>query len=601
MQKFCSVAGWRIAMFATFISLSSAQSQPGKALPAKAMSNTAPWWKHAVIYEVYPRSFADSDGDGLGDLNGITQHLEYLSQVGVDAIWLTPIYPSPQVDFGYDISDYKAIDPRYGSFADFDRLVAEAKKKRIKVVMDMVLNHTSDQSAWFRESASSRTNAKADWYVWNDGISASSAGLDDNQKQNVHTGPAGEVVPPNNWRSFFGGSAWTWVPARQQFYYHKFYAEQPDLNWRNPQVEAAMFDIMQFWLDRDVSGFRLDAITTLFEDKQLRNDPDARNPFARGYTWGLPEIHGVLRRLRSMVDTYPGQRVLIGELNEPTPKELDIWYGGPSGDELQLPMDYFYGFPSFSGQGPARTDRLDANFYRQRLLATARDLKRKRPLIFFDNHDNPRSMDRFSDGVHDKEIAKVVATLLFAPAAVAQTYYGAEIGMVTTPPTRREDVQDPVGRAAWPENKGRDGERTPMQWTPGPQAGFSSNPKTWLPIPRSANRTNVEAEMSDPTSLLNWYRSLIRLRRSLPALRDGGIRMIDESNPEVLSFIRTGNKPVLVVMNMTAHPATASLHLKVSGFQGSPHLLLATPGMRKELDSDKLELLPYAVMLAKLE
>ena len=584
-----------------YVCLSSAQAQPERALPAKAMSNSTPWWKHAVIYEVYPRSFADSNGDGLGDLTGVTHHLDYLSELGVDAIWLTPFYPSPQVDFGYDISDYKAVDPRYGSLADFDRMLAVAKKKRIRVITDMVLNHTSNQSAWFRESASSRKNAKADWYVWNDGISASTAGLDEVQKHNLHMGPAGEVVPPNNWRSFFGGSAWTWVPARQQFYYHKFYAEQPDLNWRNPQVEAAMFDVMRFWLDRGVSGFRLDAITTLFEDKQLRSDPDAKNPFARGYTWGLPEIHGVLRRLRSMVDTYPGQRVLIGELNEPTPKDLDSWYGGPSGNELQLPMDYFYGFPSFSGHGPADKDRLDANFYRQRLLETASDLKGKRPFIFFDNHDNPRSIDRFGDGVHDKEIAKVVAALLFTPPAVAQTYYGAEIGMVTTIPTWREDVQDPVGRAAWPENKGRDGERTPMQWTPGPQAGFSSNPRTWLPIPPSAKRTNVETEMRDPNSLFNWYRSLIKLRRSVPALRDGGIKMIDESNPEVLSFIRTGSKPVLVVMNMTAHPASASLQLSARGFRGSPYLLSATPGMEKKIDSERVELPPYAVVLATVE
>jgi alpha-glucosidase len=247
--------------------------------PAAAPSGAShePWWKHAVLYEIYPRSFQDSNGDGIGDLNGITERLDYLESLGIDGIWIAPMYPSPQVDFGYDISDYEAVDPQYGTLDDFDRLVQEAKKRGIRIVLDMVLNHTSNKDAWFVESASSRTNAKADWYVWSDGISATSTGLTDVQRSNVQSGPVGQVVPPNNWTSAFGGTAWTWVPARQQFYYHMFYAAQPDLNWRNLEVEKTMFSVMRFWLDRGVSGFRLDAIPTLFEDAHLRNEPDSKN------------------------------------------------------------------------------------------------------------------------------------------------------------------------------------------------------------------------------------------------------------------------------------------------------------------------------------
>jgi alpha-glucosidase len=375
--------------FVTVISLmavSSAQAiyaqqqiaPSSKAIAAFPRDNDA-WWKHALVYEVYPRSFGDSNGDGLGDLNGVTEHLDYLQLLGVDAIWLAPIYPSPQADFGYDISDYEAVDPQYGSLADFDRLLEETKKHNMRIILDMVLNHTSDKSAWFVESASSRTNPKAAWYLWSDGVSAATADLTDFQKNDVHTGPTGQVVPPNNWASAFGGSAWTWVPARQQFYYHMFYAEQPDLNWRNPDVEKAMFAVMRFWLDRGVSGFRLDAIPALFEDAQLRNNPDSKNVLAPGYTWDLPEVHDVLRRLRTMINSYPGQPVLIGELLEPTMEKLDLWYGGAAQNELQLPMDYFFGFPGWltgfrTRSMFTRKDKLNVGFYRDQLVAMSTQL-----------------------------------------------------------------------------------------------------------------------------------------------------------------------------------------------------------------------------------
>jgi alpha-glucosidase len=274
-----------------------------RALRTFAAGSDENWWRRAVIYEVYPRSFGDANRDGIGDLNGITEHIDYLKDLGIDAIWIAPFYPSPQVDFGYDISDYRGIDPQFGTMADFDRLMAEAKKRNIRVITDMVLNHTSDKHPWFIESKSSRTNPKADWYIWHDGK------------------PNGQ--PPNNWQSEFGHSAWEYVPSRRQYYYHKFYKEQPDLNWNNQEVRNAMYDVLRFWMDKGVAGFRLDAITSLFEDLALQNEPYLTGPKAgiddygerklsHVYTDNLPEVHEVLRELRKVTNEYPG-RILIGE------------------------------------------------------------------------------------------------------------------------------------------------------------------------------------------------------------------------------------------------------------------------------------------------
>src|SRR5580658_4497387 len=278
---------------------------------ARPQSTPNPWYNHAVIYEIYPRSFQDSNGDGVGDLNGITQRLDYLQSLGVDAIWLAPMYPSPKVDFGYDISNYTSVDPDYGTLADFDRLLAAARDHHIRILLDMVLNHTSDKNPWFLDSASSRTNPHADWYIWNDGKPDPT----DGKALNSHQGPHGWLAPPSNWSSLFQGSAWEWVPARGQFYYHFFYKQQPDLNWRNPAVEKAMFDAMRFWLDRGVAGFRLDAITTLFEDPALRDEPLTGRLDPSGFpesnhslTSGLPEVHDILRRLRKLIDSYPDNR-----------------------------------------------------------------------------------------------------------------------------------------------------------------------------------------------------------------------------------------------------------------------------------------------------
>ncbi len=542
-----------------------------------------PWWRHAVIYEIYPRSFQDSNGDGIGDLNGITSRLDYLRDLGVDAIWMTPVYPSPQVDFGYDISDYEAIDPQYGTLADFDRLVAEAKRRNIRVVMDMVLNHTSDQHAWFLAASRSRTDPHHDYYVWAEG----------------RPGPGGTPLPPNNWVSLFGGSAWQWVPAVRQFFYHDFYKQQPDLNFGNPAVEKAMFDAIRFWLDRGVAGYRLDAIPSLFEDPRRRDEPIVGGKNAQGdlvlqhiYTDNLPEVHAVVRRLRAMVQRYAGDRVLIGETYLPDTAALDAWYGGAQQDELQLPMNMQFGFHGAH-------DKLDATRYRQSIVEMATMLHGGQPLLVFDNHDNPRSWDRFADGIHDAGIARIIAALLLTTRSSALLYYGQELGMRTTPPTRKQDVRDPIGITGWPDEKGRDGERTPMTWDGTKQAGFTTSAAPWLPVATSPDG-NVQAELASPGSLLSFYRQLIALRRSNAALREGDITVVDAKNPAVLSYVRgAGNDRVLVSLNMSDRPQTLQLARELGAASLKP-LLTSEPRLRNATSTRNITLSPYATFVAAI-
>ena len=591
---------WKpFAIFVILALLLVSAGKPTRAQAAKAPatasqpSANAPekdglWWKHAVLYEIYPRSFQDSNGDGVGDLNGITQRLDYLHSLGVDAVWLSPLYPSPQVDFGYDISDYENVDPQYGTLADFDKLVTEAKKRNIRIIMDMVMNHTSDKHTWFVESASSRTNPKRDWYVWRDGKGV---------------GADGKPLPPNNWISLFGGSAWEYDAKTKQFYYHEFYKQQPDLNWRNPAVEKAMFDSVRFWLDRGVAGFRLDAIPTLFEDPQLRDEPATGGTNAQGdpnlsdiYTNNLPEVHDVMRRLRAVVEKYPGNRVLIGETYLPNIQELDKWYGGAKHDELQLPMDMQVGF----------TNKLDASLFRQRIEDAQTRINGNQPLFVFDNHDNVRSWNRYGDGVHDAAIARLLATVLLTSRATALMYYGEELGMVTTTPTRKEDVKDPIGITGWPKEKGRDGERTPMQWDDSKNAGFSIAATTWLPVAADYPTVNVKTEESEPDSLLNWHKKLIAMRRSDPALREGRQVMIDETNASVLSYVRAsvgGSPAIVVAVNFTGEAQTISLDASKAGVTGKTvsTLLTDAPSLQGTGSLQKMTLPPYASWVGSVQ
>lgn len=548
------------------------------AYPQAKSQAADPWWKHAVIYEIYPRSFQDSNGDGMGDLNGITSRLDYLKELGIDAIWITPFYPSPQIDYGYDIADYKAIDPDYGTMTDFDRLVSQAKQRNIRVILDFVINHTSDQNAWFKESRSSRDNSKRNWYIWRDGKNDG---------------------PPNNWLSWFGGSAWAFDPKTDQYYYHHFYTQQPDLNWRNPEVKKAMFDVVRFWLDRGASGFRIDAVSRLYEDPDLRNDPilPGRNAYGdpnieHKYTDNLPEVHDTLRELRAVVDQYPGDPVLISEADEPNITELTKMYGSKL-DEIQLPMDFQI----------ADVNELSAAKFRKLLNEVNNNSAGGQPHYFFSNHDQLRQWDRYGDGKHNDQIAKLMAALLLMPRATPQMYYGEEIGMRTTPPARKEEVHDPIGKKGWPQEKGRDGERTPMQWDRSKNAGFSTAARTWLWIPPSASTYNVEVEKRDPNSILNFYKKLIALRRTNAAVREGDYVTLNPDHASVLSFLRKGeSSSVLVALNMSGQEQKVKFDLSGQGITATRgRMLVSSPATSDpDLVLNSVTVPAFGVMIAEV-
>lgn len=547
---------------------------PGAGAQQKAVDAEGhPWWQHAVFYEIYPRSFADSNNDGIGDLNGITSKLDYLKDLGVDAIWVTPCFPSPQVDFGYDVSDYEAIDPMYGTMKDFDRLVAEGKKRNVRVILDFVVNHTSDQHKWFQDSKSSKTSEHRDWFIWRDG--------------------KGPGQPPNNWLSTFGLSAWKLDAKTNQYYYHYFYPEQPDLNWRNPAVEKAMLDVTRFWYKRGVSGFRLDAVDTLFEDPMLTDNPvlPGTDKFGRPnmdekYDKKLPEVHDVMRKLRGAADEYGS--VLIGETWTSNVSELKDYYGA-NNDELQLPMDLM--MTGFRG--------LHADEYRKHIGAV--NAAGHWPVYVITNHDIVRSYTRYADGAHNDDIAKMMAALYLTLRGTAIMYYGEEIGMENNDPKSKDEVQDPIGKLGWPLEKGRDGERTPMQWTDGQNAGFSKA-KPWLPVPPSAKTHNVASEMKDQNSVLSFYRQLLAMRHKEPALLEGDYLALNEKDSNVLSYVRRyKDEAILVVLNMSATDQKVGLDLSPLGFAAPKLSVLLTsfhkplPGMAAELPME-----PYSAFIAKI-
>jgi alpha-glucosidase len=528
------------------------------------------WWQHAVFYEIYPRSFADSNNDGVGDLKGIASKLDYLKDLGVDAIWISPCFPSPQVDFGYDVSDYENIDPMYGTLADFDVLAAEAKKRDIRIILDFVVNHSSDRHKWFLDSKSSRTSTYRDWYIWRDGKRPGK--------------------PPNNWVSTFGGSAWKFDPATNQYYYHYFYAEQPDLNWRNPAVKDAMFDVTRWWYKRGVAGFRLDAVDTLFEDPELHDNPIVQpgtNNFGdpieeNKYNTKLPEVHDVLRGLRKVANE--NNAVLVGETWTADVAELSRYYG-QSNDELQLPMDFLF----------TMVNKLSPVEFRKQIAAV--DGASGWPTFVISNHDIVRSYDRYGDGQHNDQIAKLMAALYLTLRGTPIMYYGEEIGMKTTPPTRKQDVKDPIGRTGWPEEKGRDGERTPMQWDDGENAGFSKK-TPWLPVPETYKTHNVADESKDPDSVLEFYRKVLKLRHTNLALLEGSYTVVNESDADVLSYLRVYKEGgVVVALNMSNAPRKVTLELKGKGFASATRLLSTGESSAKGAE---VSLEPYGVFIGEL-
>jgi alpha-glucosidase len=530
------------------------------------------WWQHAVFYEIYPRSFADSDNDGVGDLKGITSKMKYFQDLGIDAIWITPCFPSPQVDFGYDVSDYENIDPIYGTLADFDRMVAEGNKHHVKVILDFVVNHTSDQHPWFLDSKSSRTASHRDWYIWRDG--------------------KGSEKPPNNWISIFGGSAWKFDPTTGQYYYHIFYPAQPDLNWRNPAVEKAMLDTTRWWYKRGVAGFRLDAVDTLYEDPNLTDNPIEPGFTKQGdpneenkYNTKFPEVHEALQKLRKIADE--SNAVLIGETWTKDITELQQYYGGHS-RELQMPMDFMF----------TMVNKLSPPEFRRQIAAV--DSSGGWPVFVVSNHDIIRSYNRYGNGKDNDAIAKMMGAFYLTLRGTPIMYYGEEIGMENNDPKRKEDVKDPIGRTGWPQEIGRDGERTPMQWNTETNAGFSKV-TPWLPVPPSFATHNVATELKSPNSVLSIYKQVLALRHTNEAVREGDYTALNENDVNVMSYLRSyKGKAVLVALNMSDSRQKASFDFSNKGFATARlKPLVSTP--QSSANGSEVTLEPFGVFIAEVE
>lgn len=517
------------------------------------------WWQTAVIYQIYPRSFMDSNGDGIGDLQGVIDRLDYLNDgtpnsLGVDAIWLSPFYPSPMADFGYDVADYCDVDPLFGDLATFDRLVAEAHKRNIKIIIDWVPNHTSDQHAWFVESRASRDNPKRDWYIWRPPSSS------------AHGKIGGEPGLPNNWGSFFGGPAWSFDEKTGQYYLHQFVREQPELNWRNPQVEQTMYETLRFWLKRGVDGFRMDVIGLIIKDEALRDNPvnqnadpnlpvnDLFNRLIQKYNMDQDEVHPYIRRIRSLLDEFD-ERVGIGELWLDLPRWVK--YYGEHGEGLHLPFN----FRLIEQPWQARAVRASVDEMEAALPSFAW------PNYVLGNHDQPRLATRAGGEAQ----ARLGAMLLLTLRGTPTLYYGDELGMPNTP-ILPEQMVDPQGINLGVERT-RDVARTPMQWDAGDFAGFSTA-QPWLPLPKDYPSRNVAGQRTDEHSTLSLYRRLIWLRRASPALQSGSYRPLETDSENVFAYLReSGSELQLVALNFGGDPVTVRIALEGQGkIQLSTHL-----------------------------
>ncbi|MFM1886032.1 MAG: hypothetical protein RL026_1189 [Pseudomonadota bacterium] len=501
--------------------------------PVAAGAVDRDWWRGAVIYQVYPRSFADSNGDGTGDLPGILARLDHIASLGVDAIWISPFFKSPMKDFGYDISDYRQVDPVFGTLADFDRLVAGAHARGIKVIIDQVLSHTSDEHEWFKASRASREGDKADWYVWAD--------------------PQPDGSPPNNWLSIFGGAGWQWEPRRQQYYLHNFLVSQPDLNFHNPQVVEAVLDAMEFWLRRGVDGFRLDAINFCFHDPLLRNNPakpaalrkgrgySVENPYA--YQYHLydntqPENLRFLERVRALLERYPGATSL-GEVSceDPMAAMADYTAGG-----RRLHMVYNF---------ELLVDQFSTRHVREVIEALEARGGDTWPCWAVGNHDVARVVSRWALPGAAADRARLFNAFLLSLKGSVCSFQGEELGLEEAD-IPFEKLRDPYGIAFWPSFKGRDGCRTPMPWSAGAaHAGFTTADEAWLPVPAAHQRQAVDLQQQEPTSVLQAYQRFIAWRRDMPALRRGSLCFID--SPEgSLAFLREhSGQCLLAAFNFT--------------------------------------------------
>ena len=502
------------------------------------MTNQDPnwtWWKHGVVYQIYPRSFYDTNGDGVGDLPGVIAKLDYLQDLGVDAIWLSPVNTSPMYDFGYDVSDYRGIDPLFGTAEDFDRLIDEAHGRDIRIVMDLVLNHTSHEHAWFQASRQSRDNPHSDWYIWHDGKNGK---------------------PPNNWRAMFGGRSWTWDEQRQQYYLHNFLPQQPDVNWRHPDLKKAIFDDLRYWLDKGIDGFRLDVINFLIKDEQLRDNGWHLGTSPRPYDLQVhthdkdqPENLDLMKEFRLLTDQY-SDRMMVGEIYAPTPNpKLSATYVGNGSDHLHMAFD----FSIMYRKG------WHARIFFEVLDHWYRCLPQDGwPCFVLSNHDQPRGRTRYGGGKHSLDRAKVAAALLLTARGTPFLYYGEELGMENGKVGRKE-LQDPVGLRYWPLHPGRDPERTPMLWSGDAHAGFSTV-KPWLPLNKDWQDQHVEAQLADDRSMLHLHRRLLRLRRQHAALQMGTWEPLNDGKDNTLMFRRRWqDTSILVLLNFDRKAKQVSL------------------------------------------
>ncbi|GGA56629.1 beta-galactosidase BglA [Pelagibacterium lentulum] len=504
--------------------------------PADTSPVDRDWWRGAVIYQIYPRSFQDQNGDGIGDLVGITSRLEYVADLGVDAIWLSPVFTSPMKDFGYDVSNYRDIDPTFGTLEDFDRLVEKAHSLGLKVIIDQVVSHSSDRHPWFAESRNSRTNEKADWYVWAD--------------------PKPDGSPPNNWLSIFGGSAWQWDGRRMQYYLHNFLTSQPDLNFHNPAVQDAVLSEMRFWLERGVNGFRLDTVNFYFHGQALQDNPPIRpedynastapavNPYNlqdHVYDKSQPENIAFLKRLRALLDEYPGSTT-VGEIGD-AQRQLELMAQYTSGDDM-LHMCYTFDF-------------LGGEFSASHFAKAIEDAEEKAPdgwlCLAFSNHDVIRHVSRWAPHGHEDRFTRLAALMLLTMRGSVCLYQGEELGL-TEAELAFEDLVDPYGIEFWPEFKGRDGCRTPMVWHAHVhQGGFSTANRTWLPVPAHHLHYAVDQQENVANSTLEFYRAMIRYRKEHAVLAHGGVKLLKGAPENVLAFIRHDeNEALLCVFNMNA-------------------------------------------------
>ena len=497
-----------------------------------------PWWRGAVIYQIYPRSFLDTNGDGIGDLNGIAERLDYVAGLGVDAIWVSPFFKSPMADFGYDITDFRAVDPIFGDLQDFDRVVATAHARGLKVMIDQVLSHTSSQHPWFLESRASRDNPKADWYVWAD--------------------PASDGSPPNNWQAIFGGPAWRWEPRRRQYYLHNFLDSQPDLNFHNPAVPPAMLANLEFWLERGVDGLRLDAINFCYHDRLLRDNPPkpaaqrngrgftADNPYAYQYHWynnTQPENLEFLTKLRRLLDRYPGV-VGLGEIAAEDSLATMAEYIG----ETRLHMAYSF---------ELLTEEYTAGHIRSTVSGLERQMPHGWPCWTISNHDVARVMTRWGGAAAAPGMSSMLSAMVCSLRGSVCVYQGEELGLPEAG-LPFEALRDPYGIAFWPNFKGRDGCRTPMPWRDTPDGGFTTG-TPWLPVPPEHLPLAVSRQESNPDSPLHGFRQFLRWRRRQPALCQGDISFFELPEP-LLVFVRTlDSQAILAAFNLSNQPHAAAL------------------------------------------